>query len=307
MLAAPDPATRRALIATALAALGLTPPSAATRVVPTTPAVPGAPPAQPAGSPFAPTSPAAAIARAGHPAPTGLTFGQLRPLVDFPVGTGARYGEAAGLLVEYLHLDADRPYVDIRLALKWGGKKWKLGRPKTQSSIRRVLLTAQLVQVLRPLVAGKAPGEHVFTMAEGGPLHHGNFSGRYWREAVASAGAGVPRRLRIHDLRHTHAAWLLSDGVPAMVVAHRLGHSSTTTTLDVYGHITAEADNSALEGRGSCPTGPGRRDAGGGGRVRPGHVSRRCPVTTRSNAPARGEAATRVTGPGPCRWTRPRA
>jgi integrase len=45
------------------------------------------------------------------------------PLLDFLVGTGARYGEAAGLLVRHLHLDDDRPHVDIRLALKWRGKK----------------------------------------------------------------------------------------------------------------------------------------------------------------------------------------
>jgi integrase len=42
-------------------------------------------------------------------------------------------------------------------------------------------------------------------------------------------------RLRIHDLRHTHAAWLLSDGVPVFVVQRRLGHSSSATTENVYG------------------------------------------------------------------------
>lgn len=170
-----------------------------------------------------------------------------RPLLDFLVGTGARYGEAAGLLVRHLHLDVERPFVDIRLALKWRGKKWKLGRPKTRSSIRRILLPPRLVDALRPLVVGQEADDHVFTMVEGGPLHHGNFYNRYWKEAVAAAGTGVPKATRIHDLRHTHAAWLLSAGVPAMVVASRLGHSSTTTTQDVYGHITAEADDRAID------------------------------------------------------------
>jgi integrase len=169
-------------------------------------------------------------------------------LMDFLVGTGSRYGEAAGLLVRHLHLDADRPYVDIRLALKWRGKKWKLGRPKTRSSVRRILLPSRLVDVLRPLVAGKSADDHVFTMVEGGPLHHGNFFNRYWKEAVkAAAGAQVPKGTRIHDLRHTHAAWLLSDGVAPLVVAARLGHSSATTTQNVYGHITTEADDRAID------------------------------------------------------------
>jgi integrase len=170
-----------------------------------------------------------------------------RPLVDFLVGTGARYGEAAGLWVQDLHLDAARPYVDIRAALKWRERKWKRGRPKTRSSIRRILLSPRLVEVLRPLFAGKDFEEYVFTMVEGKPLHHGNFRNRYWRPAVKAAGPEVPKKIRIHDLRHTHAAWLLSEGVAAIVVAARLGHSSTTTTQDVYGHVTVEADDRAID------------------------------------------------------------
>jgi integrase len=170
-----------------------------------------------------------------------------QPLLDFLVGTGARYGEAAGLWVQHLRLDAQRPYVDIRAALKWRGKKRKRGRPKTRSSIRRILLPSRLVEVLRPLVAGKAPEDFVFTMVEGGPLHHGNFHKRYWKEAVKAAGPAVPKKLRIHDLRHTHASWLLSAGVAPLVVAARLGHSSATTTQNVYGHVTVEADDRAID------------------------------------------------------------
>jgi integrase len=168
------------------------------------------------------------------------------PLLDFLVGTGARYGEAAGLLIKHLHLDAERPHVDIRLALKWRGKKWKLGRPKTRSSIRRITLPSRLVEALRPLVEGKDDEEHVFTMVEGGPLHHGNFLNRYFRPA-AQLAVGVPNGMRIHDLRHTHAAWLLSDGEQPMFVALRLGHSSAATTTNIYGHITIRADGALLD------------------------------------------------------------
>jgi integrase len=150
-------------------------------------------------------------------------------------------------MVRHLHLDAGRPYVDIRLALKWRGKKWKLGRPKTRSSIRRILLPSHLVEVLRPLVAGKGADDHVFTMVEGGPLHHGNLFDRYWKEALKDAGETVPKGTRVHDLRHTHAAWLLSAGVAPLVVAARLGHSSATTTQNVHGHITTEADDRAID------------------------------------------------------------
>lgn len=186
---------------------------------------------------------------------SGAAYAQLRetmhahfrPLLDFLVGTGVRFGEAAGLLVRNVHLDVARPYIDIRMVLKWARKRWKLGRPKTRSSIRRVSLSPKLVQVLRPLLKGKNEEDHVFTMVEGGPLHHGNFTNRYFRPAVRSAGSKVPKRLRIHDLRHSHAAWLLSWRVPVYVVQRRLGHSSASTTQDVYGHVTPDADDHTLE------------------------------------------------------------
>jgi integrase len=167
-------------------------------------------------------------------------------LLDFLVGTGGRFGEAAGLLIRHVHLDAPKPYVDIRLILKWARKKWKMGRPKTRSSLRRVTLSPRLVEILRPLVEGRGGDEHVFTMVEGGPLHHGNFYNRYFRPAAASAGGKVPARLRIHDLRHTHAAWLLSSGVSEFIVQRRLGHSTSRTTTDIYGHLTPSADQPAL-------------------------------------------------------------
>lgn len=170
-----------------------------------------------------------------------------RPLLTFLVGTGARFGEAAGLLARHVHLDAEKPYLEIRLILKWMRKKWRLGRPKTPKSVRRISLSPRLVELLRPLVANKSGDEHVFTMIEGSPLHHGNFYNRYFKPAVATAGGRVPAKLRIHDLRHTHAAWLLSSGAPIYVVMRRLGHSSSTTTLDVYGHLTPEADARTLK------------------------------------------------------------
>ena len=46
----------------------------------------------------------------------------------------------------------------------------------------------------------------------------------------------VPR-IRLHDLRHTHASILLQQGVNAKVVSERLGHSSVAFTMTVYQHV----------------------------------------------------------------------
>ena len=45
------------------------------------------------------------------------------------------------------------------------------------------------------------------------------------------------RRIRFHDLRHTHATLLLQAGVNPKVVSERLGHSSVAFTLDTYAHV----------------------------------------------------------------------
>ncbi len=42
--------------------------------------------------------------------------------------------------------------------------------------------------------------------------------------------------LRFHDLRHSYATWLVTEGVPVNVVRRVMGHEQTTTTLDLYTH-----------------------------------------------------------------------
>jgi len=47
--------------------------------------------------------------------------------------------------------------------------------------------------------------------------------------------SGLPK-IRLHDLRHTHATLALSAGIHSKVMSERLGHSSITITLDLYSH-----------------------------------------------------------------------
>ena len=50
------------------------------------------------------------------------------------------------------------------------------------------------------------------------------------------ADAALPR-IRLHDLRHTHATLALKSGQHAKVVSERLGHATVAFTLDVYFHV----------------------------------------------------------------------
>ena len=52
--------------------------------------------------------------------------------------------------------------------------------------------------------------------------------------------------MRVHDLMHAHASWLLAGGADLQVVKQRLGHGSLRTT-ERYLHTLPEADETALK------------------------------------------------------------
>ncbi len=73
----------------------------------------------------------------------------------------------------------------------------------------------------------------VFTRSGGQPVHPDFFS-QSWKRLVRDSGL---RRIRLHDLRHTHASILLKANVSVKVVSERLGHSSPAFTMTVYQHV----------------------------------------------------------------------
>jgi hypothetical protein len=59
--------------------------------------------------------------------------------------------------------------------------------------------------------------------------------------------AGLDPRPRIHDLRHSHVAWLIAEGAPLPVIQARLGHEKITTTIDTYGHLMPDLQRAAAD------------------------------------------------------------
>ncbi|MDU4416414.1 MAG: site-specific integrase [Veillonella parvula] len=66
-------------------------------------------------------------------------------------------------------------------------------------------------------------------------FHACHYSSRLFKQLLHRAG--INRRIRFHDLRHTHATLLLLLGVNPKIVQERLGHSSINVTLDIYSHV----------------------------------------------------------------------
>ncbi len=86
--------------------------------------------------------------------------------------------------------------------------------------------------------------ELVFTNKSGGFYLGGNINSKLKR---VIAGTGLPQDLHLHSMRHTHASLLINSDVAARVIADRLGHSTTKTTLDTYSHVFAESEARAMQ------------------------------------------------------------
>jgi len=172
-----------------------------------------------------------------------------RPLVIFLTGTGCRWGEATALRWGDLNLRSDVPTVRIERAWKTDGHGGAIiGPPKSSRSRRTVSLWPEIVDALPP--RGKAD-ELVFTAPQGGIIWPGRFRTDVWTPAIDAATdpeqcaalgrQPIAKRPRIHDLRHTHASWLVARGIDLPSVQARLGHESITTTIGTYHHLTPDA------------------------------------------------------------------
>lgn len=182
---------------------------------------------------------------------TLLTFtpGRYEGLLMFLAGTGCRWGEATALTWDQVDLDASPPTVRIDKAWKRAPRGARvLKQPKSNRSRRTISLSADVVHALG--TPGQ-PGELVFPSRTGRAIDHRSFRPNVWLPLIARAQdpalcaeAGV-RPLRKspnpHDLRHTHASWLIASGVPLPFVQARLGHESITTTVGTYGHLQPDA------------------------------------------------------------------
>ncbi len=82
----------------------------------------------------------------------------------------------------------------------------------------------------------------VFTWGDGRPVKPDHLTNLFPR---LTTHLGLPR-LRLHELRHTHATLLLREGVPVHVVARRLGHKDPSVTLNVYADAIPDDDGRAV-------------------------------------------------------------
>ncbi|MET9396319.1 site-specific integrase [Kitasatospora sp. NPDC002965] len=182
----------------------------------------------------------------------GLLIRYLAPdavdLVQILLGTGARWGEVTALQKRDIVRIGGRPALRISRTWKYNEEGSRTtGSPKSKKSRRTIVLTPLLVSILNRAARGKGEEDLLFTAPEGGAWYPASFRRLRWLPAIEAAAAdGLTKRPRIHDLRHTHAAWLIARNVPLPAIAGRLGHESIQTTVDRYGHLLAILDDDLI-------------------------------------------------------------
>jgi len=170
--------------------------------------------------------------------------------------TGMRRGEVLGL--RWSDVDLDQGLLMISRTLittdvqRKGEPGMAWGTPKTGKGRRQVALDPRTVAALRThrtrqlqerlvVGAGYDDGDLVVCGGDGRPIHPKTFSYRFDRLVRSLA---LPR-IRLHDLRHTHATLALRAGVHPRVVQERLGHANVSITLDTYSHVDIQMQAAA--------------------------------------------------------------
>lgn len=195
-----------------------------------------------------------------------------RAIVCTAAGAGLRWGECAGLAWGAVDLEHGRLRV-VQVAVETPGAVVVRPYPKSRAGVRSVPLPRFVVDALK---TQRRDGELVFPSHTGTPQRRANFRKRVWLPALVRAGLlgavvqlgehryravrpdrnGVDQAtefttereavehvalrahggLRFHDLRHSYASWLVTDGVPVNVVQKVMGHEQASFTLNRYTH-----------------------------------------------------------------------
>lgn len=151
--------------------------------------------------------------------------------------TGMRFSEALAITPK----DFDLPHQMLSISKTWDYKgKGGFMPTKNASSVRKIQIDWQTVIQFSELIKDLPEDKPIF------------ISNKVYNSTINDIlekhckNVEIPV-ISVHGLRHTHASILLFTGVSIASVAHRLGHSSMTTTQKTYLHIIQELENTDID------------------------------------------------------------
>lgn len=154
--------------------------------------------------------------------------------------SGARYEELAGLTWSDI-----MPGNKISINKAWDQVDKFIKPTKTKSSKRDISISPSFINDLSSWKKDHNASDFVFQVEDTEyPITSASVNKQLKRYLVKIKS---PKVITFHGLRHTHASWLISQGIDIKYVSERLGHSSITMTLEVYTHLLHSTRNSEDE------------------------------------------------------------
>lgn len=190
-----------------------------------------------------------------------LTHEQARTLLDYvyekysyviyalfylALHTGLRRSEL--LALRWRSIDFENKRIHVTEAVEEvPGAGLAYGDTKNETSARPVDVGDDDIEVLRGLQRRNfqhyGHDKLIFLHEDGSPVRP-DYITKLFRKIANKLGF---HSTRFHDLRHTHATWLLQAGVNPKVVQERLGHASVTITLKRYSHVIPSMQKDAVQ------------------------------------------------------------
>ena len=153
--------------------------------------------------------------------------------------SGCRRGEALGLRIE----DIEDKKIAIRQnRVHIAGKKIAIQTPKTATSRRVITVPKKIMEKVEKWI------EKLYSPAKESLIFENvtpNHVSRKFR--LEQKRQGVEPRIRLHDLRHSHASLLIDLGFSVQAIADRLGHINADQVIRTYGHLYDRKRDEILE------------------------------------------------------------
>lgn len=188
--------------------------------------------------------------------------------VVLAVGCGLRRGETCGLRWE--DVDLLKGLLFVRNSLDWEDGELTLRPVKTSTSERSIKLPQLALSVLKKEKVHQAADkmragdlyqkkDYCWAWDDGRP-HDPDYLYRTFQKLLKRHNKEIDADtdlsdkqkeertlpiIRFHDLRHSHATFLMLAGVPVKVISERLGHSSTSVTQNIYSHVLPQMQEQA--------------------------------------------------------------
>lgn len=156
----------------------------------------------------------------------------------FALRTGMRCGEVCALWPNEISEAAKTIHIAGTVIEQKGKRPYRRNVTKGRRN-RTIEIAESDLQViadfleLRKGFCGDLPADAPLITIDGSYCRPSTISRAF---SVIAAKAGMPKGLTYHGLRHTHATWLLVNGVDVKTVSNRLGHADEAITVKTYAH-----------------------------------------------------------------------